>query len=775
MIQRYSRAVLLTPPKVAAQMPGLVDGYWVDENSFFFLDEKLELARGRVVAVPSIADTTTNSVHELMPLEELAALLARQAGRSIDPETLSSAEFDMPDRSRLAVSTGGCDYLIDWQQRRVVQANASFELPALYSPDGRYACFVKGHDLWLKEKGTGVERPLTTGGVEHHSYGRQPESCLWAVTYRQRPIPMGLWSPDSQWFLTHRIDERFVPDLALLQHAPPGGGRPILHTYKYPLPEDSLPVAICVAIHVTSGRVVTFAEFPAPVLISSPFFLRMIGFSGPDSAWLLRTDRYFKQAELIQLDLARGTGRIALSEAVQSGYLEFHQFLVATPNVRVLAASSEVIWYSERNGWAHLYLYDASTGKLKNPITRGEWLVRDIVHVDEQRRKLLFLASGIDPQADPARRLLCSIHFDGSGFEVLCAHDGEIFVAKTEPAGAGQDRPFRPSTAQAGVSPHGRFGVVLYASVERGNVTRIVDLQTQQGFAIAAALPASDEVLPRPFTALAADGVTRLHGLMFCPSNLDDEQCYPLIDYIYPGPQVAWQPQSFRSVNAAQARALAELGFVTIMLDTRGMPFRSRALHQAGYGELLEPQLADHAAVVHQLRERHRFIDRERAGIIGYSGGGFAAARALFDYPDIFKVGVAVCGNHDNSFNIASWSDKYRGPGDRESRAHQANGAAAHRLKGKLLLISGDMDENVHVSHTLSLVDALVRANRDFDLLIVPNEGHGVLMTSGYTLRRVWDYFVRHLRGETPPSNYAIEFEPDEIARMERRAGREFR
>jgi dipeptidyl aminopeptidase/acylaminoacyl peptidase len=358
---------------------------------------------------------------------------------------------------------------------------------------------------------------------------------------------------------------------------------------------------------------------------------------------------------------------------------------------------------------------------------------------------------------------------------VVCTHDGDIFVPRTEPCGLGQDRPFRPSIAQAGVSPDGRRAPVLYASVERGNVTRMVDLQTEQGFPIAAALPTANEALPRSFTALAADGVTRLHGLMFLPSDFDASQRYPLIDYIYPGPQVAWRPQRFHSVNGAQARALAELGFVTIMLDTRGMPFRNRQVHQAGYGELLEPQLADHAAVVRQLRERHPFIDTERAGIIGYSAGGFAAARALFDYGEVFKVGVAVCGNHDNSFNIASWSDKYRGPGDRESRADQANGSVAHRLKGKLLLISGDMDENVHVSHTLSLVDALIRANRDFDLLIVPNEGHGVLMTSGYALRRTWDYFVQHLRDETPPPDYAIQLEPHEVVRMEKSMGREFR
>jgi dipeptidyl aminopeptidase/acylaminoacyl peptidase len=262
---------------------------------------------------------------------------------------------------------------------------------------------------------------------------------------------------------------------------------------------------------------------------------------------------------------------------------------------------------------------------------------------------------------------------------------------------------------------------------------------------------------------------------MFLPSDFDESQRYPLIDYIYPGPQIAQKPQSFRSMNSTVARALAELGFITVMFDTRGMPFRSRTLHQMGYGHLLEPQLADHAAVVRQLCKCYAFIDGDRIGIVGQSGGGAAAARALFDYGDLFKVGVSICGNHDSNQMNASWSDRYRGPGDPQRWADQANGTAAGKLTGNLLLISGDMDENVHVGHTLGLVDALVRANKDFDLLIVPNAGHEVLMSNGYVQRRIWDYFVRHLRAETPPRDFEVRYESHELARFLKRYGQEYR
>jgi dipeptidyl aminopeptidase/acylaminoacyl peptidase len=777
MRARYSRAAGWAPPKIAATTPGVaVEGYWLDERSFFFLAERFDTGLGRILTTPSIASAVTGVIEEIFSLETLASLLTAQSGEPVDIKALADAVFDMPDPATLAVTCQGRDYLIDREEERVVAMGKSFEQPALYSPDGQYACFVKDHDLWLRERHSGMERPLTTEGATHHAYGQHSETALSAVAYRKCPSPMGLWSPDSQWFLTHRIDERTLPDLPLIQHAPREGGRPVLHRYKYPLPGDPLPVATYVAIHAACGRVIEFDEFPVLIMaFLAPFFVRHVWFSEPDRAWFLRYDRHFKQAELVCLDLEHGTGRVVLRETTVSGYLDPHPILVGTPNVRTLPRSDEVIWFSERDGWGHLYLYEASTGRLKNQITRGAWLVRDIVHVDEAARQVLLLAGGVDPAADPARRSLCRINFDGSGFEVLLVHEGDVYLPITEPGGLGQERAFRPSNARAGLSPDGRFGVARYASLTRGNLTKIVEMKRRDGFTIASAEPLPGEITPRAFTTLAADGTTRLHGVMFMPADFAEHQRYPLIDFIYPGPQVAHQPQSFRSVNAALAQGLAELGFITIMLDTRGTPIGSRGFHQAGYPRLLEPQLADHAAAVRQLGKRFDFIDAERVGMIGWSGGGFATARALFDYGDVFKVGVSACGNHDSDLYTALWSDKYRGPKGSDDWIEPPNTAIAGKLQGKLLLICSDMDENVPISQTLALVDALTRANRDFDLLIVPNAGHDVLMTHGYALRRAWDYLVRHLLGEAPPVNFQIELQPHELLHYAKNAWREVR
>ena len=776
LLQRYRHAVELTGPRVAATTPGIaVDGYWLDDNRFYFLAEELEPSTGRVVVVPSIADCKAGGVASAISRGALAALLSGQRRQPVDLPALSSAEFDMPAAETLALSVEGHDYLIDLKRQRVIEAGQSLQVPALYSSDGRWACFVKGYDLWLHQRDAKVERPLTTDGARHARYAQQSETSMAAVVSRRCPTPVGLWSPDSQWFLTHRIEEQALPELALVQHAPPGRGRPLLHRFKYPIPGDPLPVGTYVAIHVTSGRIVRFEDFPWTVAAYSPFSARTVWFSGPNEVSFVRCDRYSRQAALIRLDLTRGTGRIVLSETVESGYIDVHPVMAATPNVRTLERSDEVVWFSERDGWGHLYLYDGATGAMKNRITCGRWLVRDIVHVDEEHRKVLFLAGGIDPDTDPARRCLCSVNLDGSDFAVLLTHEGDVFLPPTEPCGLGQHRAFRPANGRAGVSPDGRFGVVRYASVDRGNRTEIVELQTRRGFAIASAQLDSDEVPPRHFTATAAEGMTPLYGVMFLPSDFDPRRRYPLIDYIYPGPQIAQQPQSFRAANSALARALAELGFVAIMLDSRGTPIGSRAFHQAGYPELLEPQLSDHAAVVRQLCARFPFIDAGRIGILGYSAGGAAAVRALCDYGEIFSVGIAACGYNDASLGPAMWSDKYRGPQERERWAHEAIGAVVHKLQGKLLLIAGDMDESVPISQTLSLVDALIRANKDFDLLIVPNAGHTVLLDNGYVQRRVWDYFVRHLRGETPPQNFELKFEPHELDRFRTAIMREAR
>jgi dipeptidyl-peptidase-4 len=731
--------------------------------------EQFDPSLGRILSTPALVLAADGSVEEVISAADLAQLLSAYNGTTVSVKDIADAQFDMRDRSTLSVSLRGREYIVDTVQPAVMRAHEAFSAAALYSPDGQWACFLKGDDLWIRNLAGVQERPLTRDGQPGWAYARQPD------TFRS-PAPVGLWSPDSKWFLTHRLDERSVPTSSFVQHSPAGGERPVLHSFKYPVPGDPLPIVTYVAIHIETGRAVCIDGFTTEATVASPFLMRRAWFSwNGRAAWFVRTDRHYKEAELVHIDLMTGTARVVVREVVPSGYLDLHPQIIGTPNVRTLDSSNEVVWFSDRDGWGHLYLYDADTGVLKNRITQGPWIVRDLIAVEESRREVVFLASGLDPDVDPARRSLCAISLDGSNFRVLQRCAGDVFVPAVEPSGLDQSRPSQPSYASPGLSPEGRYVIIRQGSVEQGNATELLDLLTRRAVPIASSRPVQSEIAPRHFQVMAADGVTPIHGVMFLPADFQETRHYPLIDYIYPGPQVTQKPQTFRSANATAALALAEIGFVTIMLDTRGIPGRNRALRQAGYGELLEPQLADHAAAIQQLCERHAFLDGDRVGMIGYSAGGAATARALFDYGDLFKVGVSICGSHDATQLSAFMSDKYRGYAEPREWTTQANGAAAHQLRGSLLLMSSDVDQNVHLSQTLRLVDALVRANKDFDLLIIPNEGHDMLLTSGYVQRRVWDYFVRHLLGEHPLTDFEIKYEAHEIARFEQMAWREQR
>ncbi len=771
MRERYERAAAALPMSVLPRTPGnAVEGYWIDDHQYFYLADHLDPALGRIIDTPAIFDAATGVGRPLISLQALAGLLSADRDTPVAMSELASVQFDLPEPGLLAVCFAGDWRLIDLGAGRIIKTEPVVADPELYSPDGGSACFLRGHDLWLRDRGTGKVRPLTTDGALHDAYAQHPESGVSALSYRRKPTPVGLWSRDSSWFLTHRIDERHLPEAALVQHAPPGGGRPLLHTFKFATPGDPLPLLTYVAIHAPTGRRVT--AFAGDLPLFSPFSMKTAWFPDVRHFCFIQGDRHQRQATLVEVDLETGEARTLVSETVATGYIDLHPIIAAQPNVRRLAAPDAAIWPSERDGWAHLYHCDLGEGGVISQITRGDWQVRDIVHVDETRRRILFTAGGIDPETDPGLRRLCTVDFDGDGFRQLMIDEGDVAVRADPLAALAQDRPFRPPFAAVGASPGGRYVVTRRTHPVSGSRTVIVDLENGGESLVAATEPAATGA-PRLFQALAADGATILHGALFTPSYFDAAQVYPVIDFLYPGPQSAWCPRSFRSRTGCQAQALAELGFVVVMMDTRGVPFRSRALHQAGYGQQLEPQLSDHVAVLGQLCRRHAFLDPTRVGLLGLSGGGLAAARGLFDYPETFKAAVSLAGNHDSRHYIAGWLNTYGGPDDEEAWREQSSAAAAHKLTGDLLLVTGDMDENVHPSHTLGLVDALIKANKDFELLVAPNEGHVVLLTSPYVQRRVWDFLVRKLIGAEPPRAFELKFDPVDLASAGKAALRE--
>lgn len=422
----------------------------------------------------------------------------------------------------------------------------------------------------------------------------------------------------------------------------------------------------------------------------------------------------------------------------------------------MLDTTGEVIWFSQRDGWAHLYLHDLATGREIGRITQGRWIVRDIVRVDAATRRVFFLAGGVDPEIDPTWRTLCVANLDGTGFAVLTPEKADHALAMPQ-ARMPRDHIRPEGEVGAAFSPSGRYFVHTHGTLERMPVSelRAVDgrlIATLETATLDAAL--ADFRFPQHFSAIASDGTTTLFGAMWLPTDFDPERKYPVIDYIYPGPQRGQTPTTmfpdspgdlFRSCIPA---AFADLGFIVINVDGRGTPLREKRFHEHSYGRLDDPGcLEDHVAVLDQLARRHRFIDLTRVGIMGHSGGGYGSVRALIEFPDRFHAAVATSGNHDQKGYSFSWAEKFQGPFERmaDGRTNYdaaANPPLADRIRGKLFLATGDMDDNVHPALTLRLVDALIRADKDFSLLVIPNADHTNVWTNPYFLRRAMVFLM---------------------------------
>jgi dipeptidyl aminopeptidase/acylaminoacyl peptidase len=420
-------------------------------------------------------------------------------------------------------------------------------------------------------------------------------------------------------------------------------------------------------------------------------------------------------------------------------------------NWRYLPRSGEVIWFSERDGWGQLYLYDVKTGREKLQITKSEGNVTQLLHVDEQNRVLYFAAVGKESGRDPYFRHFYRIGMDGQNPRLLTPADADHDIT---------------------VSPSGRFFVDVYSTPDVPPVAELRDVDGTLLMTLETAdisrLTARGWRPPMPITVKARDGSTDLYGLLYKPTTLDPSRTYPIVNHIYPGPQTGSVGGRQFSAARGDAQALAELGFAVVEIDGMGTPWRSKKFHEAYYGNMGDNTLADQVAGMKELARRFPWIDIDRAGIYGHSGGGYAAADAMFRYPDFFKVGISEAGNHDNRSYEDDWAEKWQGllrvnADGTTNYDNQANQLVAKNLKGKLLLAHGTMDTNVPPYNTLLVVNELIKANKDFDLLMLPNRGHG-FGNEPYMVRRRWDYFVKYLLGTEPPHEYEMHAPPASMA-----------
>jgi len=686
---------------------------------------------------------------------KLAAALSAAAGTVYDAHHLPFTDFEL--------SADGQTISFTVQRRRwkcdltAGKCTAEASAPAagqgggrggagnsLLSPDKKRAAFIRDFNLWVRDVATGKETQLTTDGVK--DFGYATDNAGWIHSDR----PVLVWSPDSKKIATFQQDQRGVGEMYLVETKV---GHPTLQAWKYPLPGDEVVTTIQrVIIEVDAPRVIRIKMAPDQHRSTLCDDLQCRGGEWADVEWtpdatqlaFVSTSRDHKLAQLRIADAATGNIRDVLEEKVVTQF-ESGQGRV---NWHYLPATNEVIWYSERDDWSQLYLYDANTGKLKNQITSGDGVVTQVLKVDEKNRLIYFLAAGREKGRDPYFIHFYRIGFDGKNLSLLTPEDANHEIS---------------------VSPSGRF---FFDSYSKPDVAPVAVLRDADGKMISTIEKADISKLiaagwkpPVPITIKARDGVTDLYGLMFKPTNLDEQKKYPIINHIYPGPQGGSVGSRSFSAARADTQALAELGFIVVEIDGMGNPLRSKKFHDAYYGNMGDNTLPDQVSAMKQLAARYPWIDIDRAGIYGHSGGGYATADAMFRYPDFFKVGISESGNHDNREYEDDWGERYQGLLTRDASGKtnyddQANQNIAKNLKGHLLLAHGTLDDNVPPYNTLLVVDALIKANKDFDLLMLPNQRHGYGNASNYMTRRRWDYFVRYLMGAEPPKNYELKPPP---------------
>jgi dipeptidyl aminopeptidase/acylaminoacyl peptidase len=746
--------------KERAALNGEVRSHWISGDRFWYR-RWLAPDRAEFIMVDAATGTRRAAFNHRVVAEGLAAAL----GHDIDPDRLPFTTFaHASDDHAVQVVVDDRQWRCSTLQPECRQEIYSAPEPdSMPSPDGRWIAFVRDNNLWVRSADRGQEFALTTDGELHHGYATAAGNNIVSIEARlngQPQPPVVAWSPDSTHLLTHRLDERKVRDVSLVQAAPPdGSARPRIHTWRYSMATDP---NVAMAEHwifdiaQRSARRVDLAAVPIGFLTSIE--AREAWWS-PDGqrVFILARDRYFKKISLHVVDARSGGSRELISES-RSTFVEASA-IGRRPMVHVLS-NGNVVWFSERDRRGRLYLYSA-TGQLIRQLTKGDWSVRGIVRLDEARGQIYVIGTEREPGRDPYFKSYYRIGFDGSvklltpenATHTVAAADDSVFEIG--------DGPLTTPAQSYGFSPSGNYFLDTYS---RPDLPPVTVLRRSDGRFVAeiertelASLGLDGFSLPERFTALAADGKTPIYGTLFRPGHFDPAKRYPVLDSIYPGPQMTRAFPSFGDsvFDPMYAQAFAQLGFIVVLVDGRGTPGRSKMFLDESYARLEQAgHLDDHISALRQLAARHAWMDLSRVGIYGSSGGGYATARALFSHPGFYKVGVAAAGNHDQRGYLSVWGETYNGPDQDGNYAAAANAALAGNLQGKLLLIHGDMDANVHPALTLQVVDALIKHNKDFELLIVPNAGHRVLQ--GYALRRAWDFVVRHLMQAVPPENYSL-------------------
>lgn len=581
------------------------------------------------------------------------------------------------------------------------------------SPDGKYEAYIKNDNIFVRDKASGRERQLSQDGTLSNYYS----------SYIQ-------WSPDSRKVLSCRIrpvQKRYV---YYVESSPRDQLQPKLHQQEYAKPGDELPFKVPCIFHVESGQ----RCIPETSLFAHQYSLSYLRWDADSKSVTFEyNERGHKTYRVLELSAEDGKVRTLIEEKEE----KYVNYPLIYRNY--LQDGKHILWTSERDNYNHLYLYDRTTGRPVRQITKGRWYVRGVQHVDEQNQWIYFSANGMNPKEDPYLIHYYRIGFDGKGLVELTPDEG---------------------MHQAWFSSDYRYLVDVYSKVDTPPVAVLRDARTGRQImplerADISRLEANGWRAPEVFSAKGRDGKTDIWGVIYRPTNFDPSRKYPVVEYIYSGPGGQHVPKSFSSYNWWMT-SLAELGFIVVQVDGMSTSFRSKDFEEVCYKNLKDAGLPDHMAWLQEAARRYPYMDLDRVGIFGSSAGGQEAMSAVLFHPEFYKAAYSACGCHDNRMDKIWWNELWMGYPVDSSYIESSNVEQAHRLERPLMLVVGEMDDNVDPASTMQVVNALIRANKDFELVVVPGAGH--TMGDNFGEHKRYDFFVRHLMGVEPPKWNAITY-----------------